>query len=194
MMQNLEKKHCPNCGAPITTEICPYYGVETGIDTRTADMEYPVIECKEAHIGFWTVVFPMIFAVSFGFFGLIMPIGLLFDGREKVGSLILTFGLFGIIGIVAFVIAIKPIIRYFQIQIHGKEIEATVYGYMNDNVHLNDLPAQIVKLLLETKEGPRFILYQLGDVKQPYKINSKIKLKVYQDKFLIVKDKKYYFE
>ena len=190
----LEKKHCPNCGAPITTEICPYCRVETGIDTRTADMEYPIIECKEAYVSFWNFWFPMIFAVSFGSFGLIMPIEFLLVGMENVGFLVLFFGLFGIIGIVAFVIAIKPIIKYFQIQIHGKEIDATVYGYMDDNMYINDLPAQIVKLLLQTKEGPRFILYQLGDVKKPYKINSKIKLKVYQDKFLILKDKKYYFD
>ena len=65
--------NCPNCGAPITTEICPYCNVFTGIDTKYADMEYPVIECKEANIGFWSVVFPMIFAVSFGFEGLVMP-------------------------------------------------------------------------------------------------------------------------
>ena len=65
---------------------------------------------------------------------------------------------------------------------------------MNDNVYLNGLPAQIVKLLVTTKEGPRFILYQLGDTKQPYKINSKIKLLVHKDIFMVKKDDKYYFE
>ena len=73
MVMGIEK-NCPNCGAPITTEICPYCNVVTGLYTQNADMEYPVIECKEANMGFWNVIFPMIFAVSFGFAGLIMPI------------------------------------------------------------------------------------------------------------------------
>ena len=73
------------------------------------------------------------------------------------------------------------------------EITATVYGYMNDNVYLNDEPAQIVKLLVQTGGGPKFILYQLGDIKQPYKVNSRIQLFVYKDMFLIPKNKTYYF-
>ena len=41
---------------------------------------------------------------------------------------------------------------------------------MDDNILLNGHPAQIVKLLVTTEEGPKFILYQLGDIKQPFKI------------------------
>ena len=65
---------------------------------------------------------------------------------------------------------------------------------MDDNVILNGSPAQIVELLVNTNEGPRFILYQLADIKRPYKINSKIKLLVYKDIFLVKKEKNYYFE
>jgi hypothetical protein len=76
---------------------------------------------------------------------------------------------------------------------HGKDIYATVYGYMDDNVLLNGNPAQIVKLLVQSNDGPKFILYQLGDIKQPFKVNSQIKLKVYKDIFLIENKKQYYF-
>ena len=55
-----QAKACPNCGAPITTEICPYCHNKTGLDTKNADMEYPVIDCKEATINFWNTIFPMI--------------------------------------------------------------------------------------------------------------------------------------
>lgn len=58
-------KRCANCGAPVTIEICPYCNSFTGLDTKNANMEYPVIECKEANMNFWNVLFPMIFAVSF---------------------------------------------------------------------------------------------------------------------------------
>ena len=50
---------------------------------------------------------------------------------------------------------------------------------------INGIPAQIVKLLVNTDEGPKFILYQLGDIKRPYKVNSKIELRVYNNLFLI---------
>ena len=68
-----------------------------------------------------------------------------------------------------------------------------VYGYMDDNLFINGNPAQIVKLKIDTNEGPKFILYQTGDIKQPYKINSQIKLKVYKNIFHIEKENKTYF-
>lgn len=192
-MKDVINKKCPNCGAPLTTEICPYCQNTTGLDTASADMEYPVIECKEAQITFWNVWFPMIFAVSFGFFGFVFPIVFFITTPDAAIAVLLASSLFAIIGVVAFIIGIKPVIRNHVIRRKGKEIEATVYGYMDDNLLLNGTPSQIVKLLVTTKEGPRFILYQLGDIKHPYKINSKIKLLVYKDIFMVKKNE-YYFE
>ncbi len=192
-MKDVINKKCPNCGAPLTTEICPYCQNTTGLDTASADMEYPVIECKEAQITFWNVWFPMIFAVSFGFFGFVFPIVFFITTPDAAIAVLLASSLFAIIGVVAFIIGIKPVIRNHVIKRKGKEIEATVYGYMDDNLLLNGTPSQIVKLLVTTKEGPRFILYQLGDIKHPYKINSKIKLLVYKDIFMVKKNE-YYFE
>lgn len=188
-----EQKHCPNCGAPITSEVCPYCHVMTGLESADADMEYPVIECKEANIGFWNVVFPMIFAVSFGFFGMIFPLAFFLAMPEEGLFIFLFCSIFSFVGISAFIIGIKPVIRYLLVKKRGREIEAVVYGYMNDNILLNGVPAQIVKLLVQTNDGPKFILYQLGDVQHPYKINSKISLLVYKDIFLVKKNNKYYF-
>ena len=157
-------------------------------------MEYPVIECKEANIHFWNTAFPMFFAICFGFFCFIVSIIAILDNKENLLSIFLFCSIFGIIGLVAFVIAIKTVFRYIKVKVNGKEIEATVYGYMNDNMYINNMPAQIVKLLVKTNDGPRFILYQLGDVKRPYEINSKIKLLVYKDIFMTKKDIKYHFE
>ena len=195
MKLNGSKRNCPNCGAPVTTEVCPYCNIATDIDTRFADMEYPVIECKEAGITFWNFAFPMIFAVSFGFFGFVFPLSFLFAGdKGEALSVFLFCSIFGIIGVVAFVISMVPVVRTLMIMLRGKNIEAVVYGYMDDNVLLNNVPAQIVKLLVTTNDGKKFILYQLGDIKQPFKVNSRINLKVYKDIFLIENKKKYYFE
>lgn len=185
---------CPNCGAPITTEICPYCHNMTGLDTKNANMEYPVIDCKEANITFWNVGFPMLFAIPFLLCGIIFTIVGIHTNLFGLFGSILFFGIFTLIGMVALVIAMKQLIRYSMMKTKGKEIEATVYGYMDDNFLLNDKPTQIVKLLVTTKEGPRFILYQLGDIKRPYKINSKIKLSVYKNTFIIQENKKNYFE
>ena len=193
MQENVNKK-CPNCGAPLTTEICPYCHNATGLDTAKADMEYPVIECKEASINFWNFWFPMIFAVSFGFFGFIFPLIFILADPSSALMVILFCSIFGIIGVNAFVIAIKQVIRSNKVKQKGKEIEAIVYGYMDDNILLNGTPAQIVKLLVTTKDGKRFILYQLKDTAHPYKINSRIKLLVYKDIFMVKKDNKYHFE
>ncbi|MBQ2909906.1 MAG: zinc ribbon domain-containing protein [Bacilli bacterium] len=185
-------KHCHNCGAPVTSEICPYCNAATGLDTRFADMEYEVIDCREANMNFWNVIFPMIFAFSFGSVGLFIPFVLMIDDAEVL-PIVLFLGMFGLIGLVAFIIGITPVIRHLMIKYRGRDIEATVYGYMDDNILLNGAPAQIVKLLVNTDEGPKFILYQLGDTKQPFKINSKINLQVYKDMFYMPKKKKYYF-
>ena len=193
-MQDNANKKCPNCGAPLTTEICPYCHNATGLDTAKADMEYPVIECKEASINFWNFWFPMIFAVSFGFFGFIFPLIFILADPESGLAILLFCSIFAIIGVSAFVIAIKQVIRSYKVKQKGKEIEATVYGYMDDNIVLNGSPAQIVKLLVTTKDGKRFILYQLKDTSHPYKINSRIKLLVYKDIFMVKKDNKYHFE
>lgn len=187
-------KHCHSCGAPVTTEVCPYCNAATGLDTKYADMEYDVIECREANMNFWNVIFPMIFAFSFGSVGLFIPFVLMFEEGTEVLPIILFLSIFGIIGLVAFIIGITPVIRYFTIKNSGRDIEATVYGYMDDNILLNGVPAQIVKLLVSTNEGPKFILYQLGDIKQPFKVNGKIHLRVYKDLFLITNKKKYYFD
>lgn len=188
-IKDASKLYCPSCGAPVTTEVCPYCHSATGLNTWMADMEYPVIKCKEANVGFWTIGFPMIFVLAFGLTGFL---GMILSSVLDL-KMFLFFSIFEIIGIVALVIVITHIIRYLKIKNKGKEIEATVYGYMDDNILINNNPSQIVKLLVNTNDGPKFILYQLGDIKQPYKVNSKIKLKVYKDIFFIVKDNKYYF-
>lgn len=182
-----QPKHCPSCGAPVVSEICAYCGTKTGLHTAEADMEYPVLECKEAIINFWTLWFPMIFASAFGIAGLIILI-LVITG---IGSWQILFlgAPFLLIGSVAFFLVIRALSRYGKVKTRGKTIQATVYGYMDDNVMINNRPAQIVKLLVQTPNGPRFLLYQLGNTVKPYGINDSIDLTVYQNYFLIPKNK-----
>ena len=188
----LYTKHCANCGAPVTTEICPYCNARTGIDSHFADMEYPVIECKEANVGFWNVVFPMIFAFMFGIFGFLFPFAFAVDG--ELDFIVFVFLIpFGLVSVGAFIVGIRPLIRYIIVRLKGKEIDATVYGYMSDIYNINERPSKMAKLLINTSDGPRFVLYSLGSTVKPYKVNSRIKLKAYKNIFLIEQEKKQYF-
>ncbi|MBQ3786577.1 MAG: hypothetical protein II799_04825 [Lachnospiraceae bacterium] len=195
MADSVKTINCKNCGAPVTSEICPFCGSMTGLDTMTADMEYPVLECKEANIGFWTVAFPAVFAIGFGYAGLVMPV-MMFITEDQLdipgtfaGFSVLFFLPFALVGIVATVFTIIPIYRYLMLKIKGKEIYGTVYGYCDDKVMLNNRPAQVVKILVQSPEGPRFIMYQMGTTDHPYGINTKISLRVYKDMFMIEKKK-----
>ncbi|MBO6303091.1 MAG: hypothetical protein J6N15_11715 [Ruminiclostridium sp.] len=192
-MANIENGFsCKNCGAPATSEICPYCGSPTGLDTARANMEYPTLECKEANLNFWTVMFPMIFALSFGFAGMVLLVVTLMTAEEEEKGLLVLCSLpFLGIGIAALVIVLLNVSRYLTLKKHGKRIDAVVYGYTDDIMRLNDRPAQVVKLLVDTPEGKRFIMYQLGGTDRPYGVNTTIGLIVYRDIFMIEKNKQY---
>lgn len=185
--KNINPVHCSHCGAPITTEICPYCNALTGINADESYMNYPEINCKEASIVLWKILFPMYFVLGFVFIVFITISGLL-NGELEGNSVAawIMCGIFGISSIVLFIIAIKPIFRYLKVKIKGKEIEATVYGDRSDWKDLSS--GKTIKLLVNTKDGYRFILYQVEDTNKSYEINSKIKLLVYKDNFLILKN------
>lgn len=189
----MKENRCPNCGAAVTTEICEYCHAVTGLDSNKANMEYPVIECKEVNIVNPVFLVFFIFIFIFIMFGAIFPI-IIFNRFSSFSSFsIVMFLPFIIISIFILSIVLSPIIRYIKVKTKGKEINATVYGYMNDEYSQSSNGNQIVKLKVDTNEGPKFILYQMGHSQKLYKINSKIKLKVYKDLFMILNDNKYYF-
>ena len=182
--QDNQGKNCPACGAPIVSEICAYCGTATGLNTAKADMEYPVLKCKSVIMNFWTILFPLIFVVAFGIGGLVFFIvaGMLHEERF---IFILSGVLFSIVSIVALLFVLRLFYRYLKVKKRGKIIKATVYGYMDDNLTFNGQPSQIVKLLVHTSDGPRFILYKLGSTLKLYGINDKIDIKVYEGYFMI---------
>ena len=181
---------CKFCGAPVRTEICPYCGKPTGLDTASAPMEYPELSCKETNLDFWGIVFPLIFAAAFGFFGFLFPIA--FSSLTGEGLFVNIVCIpFALISIVSLAIVVKNLYMYLIVIIDGKEIEGRVYGYMDDTVLYNDIPGQVCKLLVTTSQGKRFIMYQLKNTTKPYPINKIIPIKVYKDRFLLIDKNKY---
>ena len=182
-MNKTKKIRCHNCGAPTTSEICPYCKSATGIITDKANFEYPVIECKEGNIDYLNVVLPLLVSILNCYLGIMESI--IFDDS--------IINIFFIMGIITFIYFMTPIIRNFRIKLFGKDIDAIVYGHIDGSFYINGVPTKIVKLLVNTNEGPRFILYELGATYIEYPINSKIKLRVYKNMFLIKKNRKKYF-
>lgn len=182
----MEKHYCPNCGAPVTSEVCPFCNTTTGVRSKEIAPEYPVIPCKSAKLSFFKTIFPMIFAVSFGFVGFVVPffIDKIDSEGEKVSGFI--FLPFAIISVVAAFITLLFMYRYLITQWKGKECSGIVYGYVDDMVTINNVPAQKVKILINTDAGKRFILYSTGTTSRLYQINSRIELKVYKKYFLVM--------
>lgn len=176
--------HCPNCGAPVTTEICEYCHSFTELDSENAEMKYTIIKCIEARLNKLSSALTCAFSFTF-----------------MTGVIIITFGMdlitflfiiiFGILGVVGFVSAFKMILRYLQVKFLGKVIDAKVYGYIDDKIEGFNYHTKNVKLLIDTKDGPKFILYELEDTKRTYKVNSIVKVKMYKNIFLLLDNVKY---
>ena len=192
VMRKNQKIICPSCGAPVVSEICAYCGRPTGLRTTEADTEYPVLECKEVTMNSWTVGFPLIFAVMFGVAAaLVLTMAFGSFGRGFGNGFLVVMSIpFLLIGVVASFLALRPLLCYVKVKKYGKKIGAVVYGYVNDNIFINGRPAQVVKLLVQTQRGPRFIFYQMGNTVKMYGINDKINILVYKNYFMICKDEK----
>lgn len=174
--------NCKSCGAPVTDDVCPYCGNLTGIKPWDTEAEYPIMECKECFLNFWNAVFPAIFCGMFGWAGIIMLVQMISEGEVMIAMFSIPFISIGVAG---GVIVIRSVTRHWKVRTRGEYITAKVFGYTNDDVLINGSPAQVVKLLVETKDGPRILLYQLGNTSRPYSMNSELKLLVYENLFII---------
>ena len=177
------QRHCPNCGAPANSEICSYCGSKTGIDSAAAYMEYPVIDCNEVIIEPDEIKFDLILGGIFASLGL----GLMgYDILVCKCVFMTIFGLpFAAVGVGTCISPLRKYLRYLTVKKRGKVIPAVVYGYLDDDVIINDRPSQIVKLLIETPEGPRFILYQLYSTVKPFMVNAKVELIERKGRYLL---------
>ncbi len=182
-----QKTHaiCPNCGAPILSEVCQYCGSYVGqVATKDLSAEYEVLQAHNAKLTFFGTVFPMIFAFMFSFVGFGMPI--LFTNQIESSKFTnLFFVPFMAIGIGAMFFFVRSVMRFMRVTFWGKDIEGTVYGYMDDTIAYNGINGQIVKLLIQTKDGPKFIFLKTHGTNKPYPVNKKVPLRVHGNCFLV---------
>lgn len=191
-----EVRNCPKCGARLLSEVCQFCGTYIG-EVATADLtpEYPVVQCKNAKLGFWNIGFPLMFGgiflcVSLPMFILSFFIDSKGGDTEGMGKFMTIFTIpFMLIGVIAIIIAIRAYLRHLAVKKGGVVRSGVVYGYMDDTVAYNGVNGQKIKILVDTSEGKKFILLPLGTTTKPYEVNSEVQVLLNEDNAMIL-DKK----
>ncbi len=190
-MRPEDVRNCPKCGAPILSEVCQFCGTYIGkVATSDLTPEYPLIECKQAKITFWTVGFPLVFGLMFS----LAALPFLF-AREEIKGIDLpnTYNTFLIpfilIGLASIGFAFYRSFRTIQVMLKGTLRSGVVYGYMDDTIAYNGVNGQKVKILVDTAEGKKFILLPLGTTSKPYEVNSQVNVKLLNNWAVILRQK-----
>ena len=180
---------CNKCGKLVKTEICPDCGAANGLENIKTDYDFPKIKCDDTNI---TKEYYVLFVITS-----IVILFWLYVNSVLWGLFIHKDGfLFGLI-YNSFMIAIinmflTPIIKQYKtcmdIEDNGKEIEGIVYGtkYEGSNLRGSTVTYTIFKILVETKNGYRFVLYKMQNTNKKYKVNTKLKLKEHKGKYMLI--------
>ena len=182
-----KKIHCQNCGAPFTTEICLYCKSKTGIDSKDAEIPYEVIEIFEAE----KTNEKNLIGILFLFITLVIGIqGIIFliEG-EQFDLGILAIIIAAISTIIMYFVFFQSFINRYKIYKKGKDVEATVLGYVKSIYKIDNKPLLVAKLIVDTKVGKKIILYDLDDTNEKYEIGSKLKLKVKEKEFIVLEER-----
>ena len=178
------------------TAFDPVQGVYTAPDMiddiSRNDFQYPVIECIEAKLSISLLITYLLFGITFGGIGSWMFFSMI-GGLKGAGFF--TGGWLGALFCLPFIAVgvfmsgkvIASIVRIVRVKLSGEQLIATVYDYFDDSsLRINGRPAQTVKLVADLPQGTRFLMYQLGNVSQPYPIGSQVEL-LYKDKLYYLK-------
>ena len=184
--------NCQNCGAKVTSEICPYCKAQSGINPNLVNLEYPLLEYEtipKSSISSFLVVTCIFIFIA------IVPLMIGFGGDTF--SLVFDIVFSGIVAFIYIHLLVKLLVylhKYKTTQKKGEILNAYVHGFLDENRPDEKFKYSTVKLLVDTKDGKRFILFKLDERNKPYKIGSNVKLKVYNNYCVFAEDEKYYFE
>ncbi|MBR4732552.1 MAG: hypothetical protein IK081_07255 [Lachnospiraceae bacterium] len=181
MSEEISKKRvkCQNCGAEAITEICPYCGSRTGIDTANTELDYPEFAGKDL-----TTVNGREFILFGGFWVLIIVtlLSALMVMQSKTGE---SFGfffnfifpsIFFVLGMVFIVMGIRQLLERALVMKRGETVKGICYGYAQDTV----------KLLIPTEKGPQYLFVQKRKEYRQFVVNDTVKLKMLENKYVVL--------
>ena len=180
---------CNNCGKLVKTEICPDCGAANGLENIKTDYDFPKIKCDDTNITKEYYVLFVITSIVILFWLYINSIlwRLFIDKEGFIFGLIYNSFMIAIINMF-----LTPLIKQYKtcmdIEDNGKEIEGIVYGteYKGSNLRNSTVTYTIFKILVETKDGYRFLLYKMQNTDKKYKVNTKLKLKEHNGKYMLI--------
>ena len=178
-------EYCSNCGTKTTAEICPNCRASTGITYKDLSLKYPYQECREANIPFFKIILISVLALPFTFIAFEFVISYDTDFGINVSYFLFLLLLLSP-ALIAIGMLITSVSNNIKVKKYGTDTEAIVYGYEDDgSLQVMGMCAQTVKLIINTPTGEKMIFYDLGKLTKPYDVNSKVKIRVYNDIFLI---------
>ena len=180
---------CNKCGKLVITEICPDCGAANGLENIKTDYDFPEIKCNDTNITKEYYVLFVITSIVILFWLYINSIlwRLFIDKEGFIFGLIYNSFMIAIINMF-----LTPIIKQYKtcmdIEDNGIEIEGIVYGteYKCSNLRNSTVTYTIFKILVETKNGYRFVLYKMQNTNKKYKVNTKLKLKEHKGKYMLI--------
>ena len=183
---------CKNCGAPVTTEICPYCGSITGYKAANDEILHSAIKNKSASLTFTTIGLPLIFAGMLTVFSIFIGIALFGAGLHAFQSLYVGFFFVLMAGgaLFAYYIPISHIIRYMLASLFGKRVKGIVYGYKDGVIVVNGATVQDIIILIEDGENSKYVKYKSNRTIQKLGINDEIELKNFKNIYIEAKPKR----
>ena len=197
---------CPQCGAAnIGHEKCDYCGaslIKKRVNTKLSnydefeseddknlreDIDYPVINAKLFGNDSFLVIFCSLFGVRFLLIPTVLCISFVSTGIMEMWAYAM-FLIFWLIGIGALIPLINHIIKKSKCN-KGTEIEGIVRGYEKSMVMVNGSPTLRMRILIDKETEPKILVLNTGSTRRVYPIGKTIKLKGYNNNFIIVENK-----
>lgn len=195
---------CPQCGAAnVGKEKCDYCGtslIKKKINTEVSyerndeeeenfrqDSDYPEVRGKICEMDSFLLLFCPLFGGIFLLVPTIILIAFSSAGIMEpwVFLMLIMFWLIGIGGISPLFVNLYKSAKCKT----GDQIAGIVRGYEESMVTVNGKPVLYVRLLVNERTDPKILVLNTGKNRKPYPLGKVIKLRGYNNNFIIEKEK-----
>ena len=190
---NIGHEKCDYCGASlikkrVNTKLSNYDAFESEDDKNLReDIDYPVINAKLFGNDSFLVIFCSLFGGGLLHIPTVLCISFVSTGIMEMWAYAM-FLIFWLIGIGALIPLINHIIKKSKCN-KGTEIEGIVRGYEKSMVMVNGSPTLRMRILIDKETEPKILVLNTGSTRRVYPIGKTIKLKGYNNNFIIVENK-----